>query len=252
MQKQEPQRVQSVGRALDILSAVAQQAGLSTVASVADKTGLPSPTVYRLLSTLASRGYVIRLSHGHYTIGGAFFAISQAAAESIGVAVQGLVTELSGKLQESVSVAMLESGKALYIAHQMSSQSMMRAFNMVGNKVCLYATGVGKVLMANMPDDKLSELLQTEKLVRFTDKTLITEKALRKDLEKIRKLGYSIDDEEQEIGVRCTAMPIPGQPQMAVSVSGPPSRMTDKYIINIIHPQLAATAQAIGNLLHSE
>lgn len=240
--------IQSVDRALDVLEELAKGGTSSSLALLAERTGLPGPTVHRILRTLASRGYVIKTARGEYSIGGAFFALTTTAGRSVGSALQEILDRLSQATGESVAVAMLDADEALYIAHRTSTQSM-RQFTQVGNRVCLHATGVGKVLLASMDSEHRAYLLHHMKLPVFTPHTLTSRGELQAEIERIISRGYAIDNEEQELGVRCMAMGIPGNNLFAASVSGPPSRMSTKHMTHVILPALRSAVEEIAAAL---
>ena len=240
--------IQSVDRALDVLEELAKDGTSSSLALLAERTGLPGPTVHRILRTLASRGYVIKTARGEYSIGGAFFALTTTAGRSVGAALQDILDRLSQATGESVAVAMLDADEALYIAHRTSTQSM-RQFTQVGNRVCLHATGVGKVLLASMDSEHRTFLLHHMKLPVFTSHTLANRGELQAEIEQIASHGYAIDNEEQELGVRCMAMGIPGNSLFAASVSGPPSRMNAEHMTHVILPALMSAAEEIAATL---
>ena len=240
--------IQSVDRALVVLEELAKDGTSSSLALLAQRTGLPGPTVHRILRTLASRGYVIKTARGEYSIGGAFFALTTTAGRSVGAALQDILDRLSQATGESVAVAMLDADEALYIAHRTSTQSM-RQFTQVGNRVCLHATGVGKVLLASMDSEHRACLLHHMKLPVFTSHTLANRGELQAEIEQIASHGYAIDNEEQELGVRCMAMGIPGNSLFAASVSGPPSRMNAEHMTHVILPALMSAAEEIAATL---
>ena len=240
--------IQSVDRALVVLEELAKDGTSSSLALLAQRTGLPAPTVHRILRTLASRGYVIKTARGEYSIGGAFFALTTTAGRSVGAALQDILDRLSQATGESVAVAMLDADEALYIAHRTSTQSM-RQFTQVGNRVCLHATGVGKVLLASMDSEHRTFLLHHMKLPVFTSHTLANRGELQAEIEQIASHGYAIDNEEQELGVRCMAMGIPGNSLFAASVSGPPSRMNAEHMTHVILPALMSAAEEIAATL---
>jgi IclR family acetate operon transcriptional repressor len=103
----------------------------------------------------------------------------------------------------------------------------MRMFTEVGRRLLPHATGVGKAILAQLPDEKVLEIVRRTGLPGFTDRTLTTEADLLADLAETRARGYAVDDSEQEIGVRCFAVAVPGAfTPTAVSISGPSVRVT--------------------------
>jgi IclR family acetate operon transcriptional repressor len=107
----------------------------------------------------------------------------------------------------------------------------MRMFTEVGRRVLPHCTAVGKALLATMPPPKVGELLQRTGLPGYTQNTITDADAFVEALEQIAAQGYAVDEGEQEVGVRCVAVAVEGIPsRLALSISGPATRMTDAVI----------------------
>jgi IclR family acetate operon transcriptional repressor len=113
---------------------------------------------------------------------------------------------------------------------QVESREMMRMIVRLGSRSPIHASGVGKALLANMPEQQLAGILQQRGLARYTERSIDNATQLRAELQRIRQLGYALDDEEHAIGLRCVASAIfdeNGQALAAISLSGPKARVTD-------------------------
>jgi IclR family acetate operon transcriptional repressor len=108
----------------------------------------------------------------------------------------------------------------------------MRMFTEVGRRVALHSTGVGKALLAQLDDNAVHAIVESEGLPRHTPHTICEESALMAHLDGIRNNGYTLDEEEEELGVRCVAVPVNAAtlPRMALSISGPVSRVGDEIV----------------------
>lgn len=155
---------------------------------------------------------------------------------------------LVSRTGESASVATLERSSAVYIAHKSSSRPI-RLFTEVGNRVPLYATGVGKSLLAAMSDEDLEAYLTRFEGRALTDRTITEKTALRDEIELVREVGLAFDNEEQEMGIRCVATWVPESKNFAVSVSGPPSRMVDDFVEAVVRPALLEAVGSLGVIL---
>ena len=124
----------------------------------------------------------------------------------------------------------------------------MRMFTEVGRKVGLHSTGVGKALLSVLDDREVSGIVRRVGLPPQTPNTITTEQSLRAALERIKASGYAIDEEEQELGVRCVAVAVPGSAlsPMAISVSGPLARVSDRFIERAV-PLLQSVAKQLGD-----
>ncbi|MGK0722336.1 IclR family transcriptional regulator [Leucobacter sp. W1478] len=219
--------VQSVERAFDVLEALAQAERELTVAEVAAATHLAAPTAHRLLRTLVSRGYVQQAASRGYTLGSGLIHLGKRATPELATLAQGVLADLEEASEETANLAVLDGDLVAYIA-QMPSRHRMRMFTEVGRRVLPHASGVGKAILSTLPDTRVREIVARTGLPRYTPSTLVTDVALLADLRESRRRGFAVDDGEQEVGVRCIAVPIPGSsPAAAVSISGPVARVTD-------------------------
>lgn len=217
--------VQSVERAFDVLeimAAVGEPIGLSELAAEAD---LPIPTIHRLVSTVLRRGYVRQLPNKQYALGPRLIRLGQGASQQFGPSSRSQLASLVQEIGETANMAVLDIDMAVYVA-QVASNHTMRTFIEVGRRVHLHCTGVGKALLLQMPEQSVRSLIARVGLPRFTENSITDVEALNADIARSRVRGFAIDDGEQEIGVRCFAVPVPGAPiPTAISVSGPAIRL---------------------------
>jgi DNA-binding IclR family transcriptional regulator len=106
----------------------------------------------------------------------------------------------------------------------------------IGASNPIHCTSVGKAILAFLPEERVAEVLRRTHFERFTDRTIATAEALRVEIEKTRRRGYAVDDEELEEGLRCIAVPVLDAqrlPVAAVSVSGPSFRVTAQKLPSI-------------------
>ena len=218
--------VQSVARTLDVLETLAALGGEAGVGEIATALSLPPATIHRLLRTLAARGYVMQLPSRRYSLGPGLIRLGEAATRRLSGWAKPALLRLSEATQESANFAVLDGDMATYVA-QAPSKHQMRMFTEVGRRVFPHATGVGKALLAQLPDADVRALVGRTGMPGFTDTTLRTEHDLLSELDAIRARGYAVDEGEQEVGVRCFAIAVPGMAlPAAVSVSGPEVRVT--------------------------
>lgn len=217
---------------------------IGEIAAVCD---IPLPTIHRLLRTLVECGYMRQLPNRRYALGFRLVPLGIAANALIGVNAQPVLAELVNELGETANLAILSGDHAEYVA-QAPSRHAMRMFTEVGRRVEMHCTGVGKALLAQLDDEQVGGIVRRVGLPAYTEHTLTTEAALRAALAVIRQKGYAIDQEEQEIGVRCVAVPIVAgrSSRMAVSVSGPLARMTDEVVDRAV-PLLKAAAARLSH-----
>jgi IclR family acetate operon transcriptional repressor len=221
--------VQSLHRALDVLEGFAAAGGTASLSDIAAACGLPLPTVHRLASTLADRGYLRRLPDRRYCLGSRLVPLGTEAHAVLGERAMPVLRVLAGLTGESANLAVLTQDRAEYVS-QAQGRHAMRIFTEVGNRVQLHCTGVGKALLAVLPPERASQLIAAAELAEHTPATITDPAALHAELDLIRARGYALDEGEMEAGVRCVAVGILGAVPMAVSVSGPSARMTDALV----------------------
>ena len=219
--------VQSIDRVFDILevlSATPQGLALSDLAAA---TSLHTSTAHRLLASLANRGYVRK------------------DAETVSY------THLTLPTSDLVYLVERDGNEVVYL-HKF--EPLLRPISItssVGLHNPMYCTGVGKSIMAYLPEKEVRAIWDGTQVIPFTPKTITTWEALQEDLSCVRERGYAIDDEEHDLGVRCIAAPIynwNGTPVGAMSISGTVARMTpDK--IEKFSPKLISTAEKISELM---
>lgn len=237
--------VQSVERAFELLELITDAGGEVTLSELSAATSLPLPTIHRLLRTLAAKGYIRRLPSRRYGLGPRLIRLGEAANKQLGALARPQLKSLVDELGETSNMAVLDSDMVVYIA-QVPSPHSMRMFTEVGRRVHTHDTGVGKAILAQLSDEDVRRIVAGAGMPTPTNRSIATIDDLLADLEEIRRRGYAIDDGEQELGVRCFAMAVPGSPTpTAVSVSGPVSRVDDEFAKRAI-PLLTKAAEAIS------
>lgn len=241
--------VQSVHRAFDLIEIVAAHGGHLAIGEIAAATDIPLPTIHRLLKTLVERGYMRQMPNRRYALGFRLVPLGATASSMVGVNTETLLAELVSELGETANLAILSGAHAEYVA-QVPSRHSMRMFTEVGRQVELHCSGVGKALLAQLDDDQVRSVIDRVGLPAYTPHTLTTHTALFADLAAIRERGYAIDEEERESGVRCVAVPVGPDltSWMAMSVSGPLTRMTDEVVARAVPLLQSAAARLTAEL----
>lgn len=225
-----PRSVQSVDRALDILELLASSPGTLGVTEVARETGLAPGTAHRLLVALARRGWVRQDTGRRYGVGLAARRLGDAASGQLATIAAPALRAAVEATGETANLASLEGDVMVYVA-QSPSPHTLRIFAEVGRRVPLHSTAVGKVVLAGMDPARAMALLAGVDRPAHTPHTLTTPEDLLRELDRVREQGFALDDEEQELGVRCVAVPVGSGPwaTLALSVSGPTERMTREH-----------------------
>jgi IclR family transcriptional regulator, acetate operon repressor len=237
--------VQSVERAFTLLEVLAGAGGELSLSEIAAESGLPLPTIHRLIRTLVDRGYVRQLASRRYTLGPRLISLGESASGRLTGWARPWLTSLVEELGETANFGTLDGDRATYIA-QVPSRHSMRMFTEVGRRVHLHCTGVGKALLAQLDDKEVDALVRRTGLPAETTYSITDPDVLAGELRKIREQGFAVDDGEQEIGVRCVAVPVLGiSTGFAISVSGPTARMNDELIDRAV-PLLKSVARGLA------
>lgn len=243
--------VQSLDRAFALLEALADAGGSARLSELAAVTGLPLPTIHRLVRALVGNGYLRQEPSRRYALGPRLIPLGDRAARMLGSWAVPHLAELVAQIGETANMAMLEGDLAVYVA-QVPSAHSMRMFTEVGRRVSAHSTGVGKALLSQLPDDEVRELLRRTGMPARTARTITSPDALLADLAQVRVRGYAMDDAEYEPGVCCAAVPVPDAPaRVAISVSGPSSRLTVERMGAIL-PVLREVSQRLADDLQGD
>jgi DNA-binding IclR family transcriptional regulator len=232
-----------ISKVLRILEALqGSSAGLGLKA-ICDLTGIHKSTAHRFLKHLEREGYLVRTEAGAYLIGPRLSQMSTRGSQgaTLQAVARPILWELWKSTQETVNLAVLDQGTVLYV-DVIESPHEFRLSSRVGTRRSLHVTALGKALAAFLPAELRASVLSTIKFQPATPKTIMNLVQFRQELEKIRRQGYAVDDEEAVQGARCVSAPILNadrEPIAAVSVSGPVTRVSPN--------QVAALAGAVSS-----
>ncbi|MPZ63652.1 MAG: helix-turn-helix domain-containing protein [Propionibacteriales bacterium] len=240
--------VQSIERAFEILELMAEADGTVGLSQLADSSGLPLPTIHRLMRTLVAKGYVRQEPSRRYALGPRLIVLGEGASRLLGRWARPYLAELVDAVGETANMAVFDGDEIVYIA-QVPSKHSMRMFTEVGRRVLPHCTAVGKVLLAQLPESSVREILARTGMPAQTDHTMTDQGTLLPQLDVIRQQGYAVDDGEQEVGVRCIAVPVVDAPSMtAISISGPAARVSKEVFATVI-PALRKAAESLSKEL---
>ncbi|PWJ15086.1 IclR family transcriptional regulator [Jannaschia seohaensis] len=225
----------TVGKALEVLDRVAALGRPVRFSEVMDQSPYPKATTYRLLQTLTNQG-MLRLDpdSGTYAPGMRLVRMAHAAwaQSSLAPIAQPYLDELSEAVGETVHLAQLDGAQVLYVDKR-NATTRVPMYSDAGKVGPAYCTGVGKAMLAFLPEAELAPVLAQQSWHRFTPNTITTPEAMRAELAEIRAAGHAYDREEHEPGIRCIAMPVlsaKGRVQGAVSVTTNGPGPLDDYL----------------------
>ena len=222
--------VQSVDRALLIIEALAEDDEGYRLTDLAIRTGLSPSTVHRLLATLEKRRFV-QFDRGESTwhIGAQSFAVGSTFVRRRNFVTQALphLRKLRDQTRETANLAVVDDG-AMIVLTRVESREIMRSVTKIGGRVPMVASGLGKALLATYSEQDVFAIIQRDGMPRLTSRSIVRAGELCKSLHDIRRQGYSVDDEEALIGLRCVSAVVydaRSEPLAAISVSGKTSRV---------------------------
>ena len=205
-------------KALLLLEALARAGTDVQLADLARTCGMTKPTAHRLLALLRELSWVRVHEGGRYSLGAQARAF--AAMASPGASVDGALAQLRDTVGHTVHAGVL-SGATVVYTHKLDGHDQFAMRSRVGAPMPLHCTGMGKALLAHLPDDRVAAIVAAG-LPGRTPATLTDPDVLRDDLRRVRERGYAIDDEENERNIRCIATVVPettGHPVRALSIS---------------------------------
>jgi IclR family KDG regulon transcriptional repressor len=216
--------------------------------------GISKSMTLKLLVTLVDAGYLRRNSETNlYSLNIKLFEIGSAVLNQVGRKneIHELLKKLVGATGETAQLAILVDQEVLYL-DKVDSPSALRMVTEIGKRRPAYCTGTGKAIMA-WRNKETVDAIMLKGAQKFTEKTITEADKLDAELQKIREMGYAIDDEENEMGITCIGAPIKslsGEVVSAISVSGPTSRMYDR-IKEIAH-EVVEIARLAGSIWSNE
>lgn len=227
--------VQSVDRTLSILELLSnynEGLGITEISSMVD---LHKSTVHRLLATLMYKGYVLQdASNNKYKLSLKLYELGSKKIDNLDIlkVFKQYTEELMKSVNEVVHLVIRDENDIVYI-DKVEADNTIRMASTIGRRSPLYRTSVGKAILAYLPEEEVNEIWENSKIEKLTDYTITKLEDLKKELDEIRNNGYAIDNEENELGVRCIGAPVfnyTGKVEGAISISGPTIRVTKDKI----------------------
>jgi DNA-binding IclR family transcriptional regulator len=221
-----------------------------SLTEIARFMGWPKSTAHGLIATLRDYYYVDQSPvSGYYRLGVKLFELGNAVARSWDIRALAMpaMQNLNSRLGETVQLATEDKGEVLYL-EKLDSTHMMRIVSETGSRLPMHCTGLGKVLLSYKKPSEIKWILQTHGMSRMTANTITDRELLERELIKIRRQGYAIDDREIMESLRCVAAPVynrDGSVKYAVSVSGIANNMQGERL-DTVRDELLSTADSIS------
>jgi len=245
--------VQSVDRALEIIDILEDEPQGLGVTPLSKKMGVSKSTIYRLLSSLLNKEYVRQNEETQkYHLGLRLMQLGQTVTNQIDIrqVAAPVMERLVRDTGETVHLVVQDGNEIVYI-DKIESQATIRMFSNIGKRAPMHCTGVGKAILSNLSDEEIDNIIKENGLEKFTNNTIIDPQKLKEHLKEVQMLGYSIDDEEHEMGIKCAASPIlnfKGEVIAGISVAGPIMRINDNKIQHMAKEVLKASKEISESL----
>jgi IclR family acetate operon transcriptional repressor len=228
------EKLNTLRKALEILDFIVKNPGDVSVTEVADRFGMSVSNAYKYLVVLEEKGLVLRKRDKRYIPGYKLVEYGSLVLRRIDlrdIAHDHLV-EVMKKSGETVHLILKDGFEGVYI-DKVEGEHSLPMVSRVGMKIDLYSTASGKAILAFLPSEELEEYLKLVEMKPKTPNTITDPRMLKRELEKIRRRGYAVDNEENEIGIMCVGVPIFDHreyPIAAMSISGAARKFTKEKI----------------------
>jgi IclR family transcriptional regulator, pca regulon regulatory protein len=249
----DPNFMTSLARGLAVIQAFTDRKQQLTISQLSGRTALSRAAVRRCLYTLKQLGFAASDDGRHFYLRPRILSLGHSYISSMPIAssVQPVLEHVSHTLHESSSIATLDGLEIIYVAR--SSVTRIMSIDLgIGSRLPAFCTSMGRVLLANLSPEELESSLARVEFERYTDRTVSGPEKLRQILRLVSRNGYSIVDQELELGLRSMAVPIQnpsGRVVAALNVGAHAQRVSTQVMQTRFLPQLRAAAQEICMLL---
>jgi DNA-binding IclR family transcriptional regulator len=239
----------SVARALAILECLDSSSRGLNISEISRKLGIPKSSAHVIILTLEKAGYVQKRNDSlHYSLGLKAYGLGLSMMKNLSMSEVALphMRVLVDQIRLPAHLAVPDGEQGVYI-QKVDAPGLIKIDTYIGRRMDLHCTGVGKIILAYGPSEVRDHILSKQLYIRHTRNTITSPRMLQRELAKIRKQGYAIDDEEEELAVRCVAVPVmhpTGRFAAALSVTGT-TQQIPLSAIDDIADQLKKVASAI-------
>jgi DNA-binding IclR family transcriptional regulator len=222
---------QSLRKALKILEGMTRIPLPARLQDIARGLKMPQSTLLRFLNTFIDFGYVNQdqdTSCYYLTLKLAEIGSRVRDSFPFQQSLAKYIRQIAQHFNESASLCIEHDMQMVYVVTQDSPSRMLRTLHRIGRIAPMHATGVGKLHLLNYSDTQLDDLEKKFGFPKFTNNTITSMESLKKEIAQVRKLGYALDNEECEEGVKCVAVPVrnySGEVTAGISLSAPVTRL---------------------------
>ena len=239
-------------RLFALLEVIAEKDQFFTLQGLVEETGLPKPTLHRMLQQLESAGMLQRDGDGrHYSTGVRLRRMAENLLlnNTVHGARHAVLRQLVEEVGESCNITALSGSEVLYL-DRVETPAPLRFYLHPGSRVPAHCSASGKLFLAQMSPSQRRRLLEHVPLERYTDKTLTDLGELEQEIERVKRDGYAVDDEEFLPGLFCLAVLVPtpgGKSNTGIAIQAPVLRLTPEKALKLL-PALQRAAAALAKI----
>ncbi|HET8861356.1 IclR family transcriptional regulator domain-containing protein [Marivirga sp.] len=246
--------VQSLEKGLKVIAAFDAENDKMTLTEVSKKVDLTRANARRILLTLQYLGFVQTEDGKQFSLSPKVLTLgySYLSALPFQELAKPYLRTLADEVNESCSMSVLDGYDIVYVARVQTNRIMTISLG-VGTRLPVYATSMGRVLLAGLPDGEMKEFLRGVKAEQLTPNTITDSEKLIERVQLVKERGWALADQELEIGVRSIACPIKdkyGKTISALNISGHASRVSKDEMLEKFLPHLKSTVAQIENAIH--
>lgn len=244
---------QSIQRIFHVIEVLAKHTNGISLQSLSAETGLAKSTAHRMLTSLVELGYVVQDSFSaRYRLTLKMFELGSGVVNDMDIlaVARPHLDRLSRHTGEAVHLVLRDGVDIVYL-HKSEASGARRMSSQVGLRAPLFCTGVGKAILATLPYSEVERIWKKSPIEQITEHTIIDFNQLCDQLKAVRSKGYAIDDEENELGIRCVAVALPGPggvADAAFSISSLVPHMNEERIEKIARISLETQAAILRDL----
>ena len=219
----------AVERTFSILELVAESTNGLSNSDISRRLQLPKSSASYILRVMEKRGYLIR-SDGKYRIGLKLLSLTREILSQTDVreVAKPILNQFLRKSRMSEAhLAVLDNGRAVYIEKVEAENSFIKMDIWVGHRLPIHTTAIGKILVANLPDEEVLKILELRGMEKKTRRSITNPTKFLQEIERVRKYGIAIDNEENSLSVRCLAAPVFNQQGAIIAALGTSSTILE-------------------------
>jgi DNA-binding IclR family transcriptional regulator len=254
---QSTKSVPAVERSLIMLEALDRSVRGMNIAELARKLGIARSTAHSIVLTLERSGYLTRdASQRHCVLSAKAYLLGRETMrfEQLANAALRPMRQLTVETRLTSHMAMLEDNQATYI-QKVQAPGMLNFDTYIGKRTNLHCTAVGKVLLSYAPEPYRNKVLERGSYARYTQNTITMASTLRNELKNVYSQGYAVDNQEEELNIRCFAVPVlssRGDMLAALSISGTSEQLHENRIRPAVELLQRTAALVVNTLRHVE